>query len=122
MTEDDILGLEKQRYAAMLKGDAAALEALFDDALTYTHSSGVVDTKDSYLAGMRDKVWEYKEITRENERVVIRGGCGLVFCRLRIDLNVSGTPRKVDSNALAVWVETGGARRLVAVHSAGVPA
>lgn len=122
MTEDDILGLEKQRYAAMLKGDAAALEALFDDALTYTHSSGVVDTKDSYLAGMRDKVWEYKEITRENERVVIRGGCGLVFCRLRIDLNVSGTPRKVDSNALAVWVETGGATRLVAVHSAGVPA
>lgn len=122
MTEDDILGLEKQRYAAMLKGDAAALEALFDDALTYTHSSGVVDTKDSYLAGMRDKVWEYKEITRENERVVIRGGCGLVFCRLRIDLNVRGTPRKVDSNALAVWVETGGATRLVAVHSAGVPA
>ena len=122
MTEDDILGLEKQRYAAMLKGDAAALEALFDDALTYTHSSGVVDTKDSYIAGMRGKVWEYKEITRENERVVIRGGCGLVFCRLKMDLSVRGTARKVDSNALAVWVETGGATRLVAVHSAGVPA
>jgi hypothetical protein len=122
MTEGDILGLEKERYAAMLKGDAATLEALFDDALTYTHSSGVVDTKASYIAGMRDKVWQYKEITRENERVVIRGGCGLVFCRLKIDLNVRDTPRKVDSNALAVWVEAGGATRLVAVHSAGVPA
>ena len=122
MHEEAIRALEGQRYAAMLRGDAAALEALFDDALTYTHSSGVVDTKASYLAGVRDKVWTYREITRENERVIIRGDCGLVFCRLKIDLDVKGTPRKVDSNALAVWLETGGETRLVAVHSAGVPA
>jgi hypothetical protein len=114
--------LEDPRYAAMLAGDAATLEALFDDALTYTHSSGVVDTKASYIAGVRDQLWAYKDITRENERVVVRGNCGLVFCRLKIDLNVRGVPRKVDSNALAVWVEAGGALRLVAVHSAGVPA
>ena len=106
----------------MLAGDVATLEQLLDDALTYTHSSGVVDTKASYIAGVRDKVWEYKTISRENERVVIRGGCGLVFCRLRIDLIVRGTPKKVDSNALAVWVEDGGRTRLVAVHSAGIPA
>jgi hypothetical protein len=117
-----IRALEEQRYAAMLAGDVATLEKLLDDALTYTHSSGVVDTKVSYIAGVRDKVWEYKTIAREDERVVIRGGCGLVFCRLRIDLNVRGAAKKVDSNALAVWVEDGGRTRLVAVHSAGIPA
>ena len=122
MTEDQVRGLEEQRYAAMLAGDVAALEGLLDDALTYTHSSGVVDTKASYIAGVRDKVWEYKTIARENERVVIRGGCGLVFCRLRLDLDVRGAAKKVDSNALAVWVEDGGRTRLVAVHSAGIPA
>lgn len=114
--------LEEQRYAAMLAGDVATLEELLDDALTYTHSSGIVDTKASYVAGVRDKVWEYKTIARENERVVIRGGCGLVFCRLRIDLNVRGAAKQVDSHALAVWVEDGGRTRLVAVHSAAVPA
>ena len=122
MTEDQVRKLEEQRYAAMLTGDVAALEKLLDDALTYTHSSGVVDTKASYIGGVRDKVWEYKNIARENERVVIRGDCGLVFGRLRIDLNVRGTAKKVDSNALAVWVEDGGQTRLVAVHSAGIPA
>ena len=122
MTEDQVRGLEEQRYAAMLAGDVATLEKLLDDALTYTHSSGVVDTKASYIAGVRDKVWEYKTIARDDERVVIRGGCGLAFCRLRIDLNVRGASKKVDSNALAVWVEDGGQTRLVAVHSAGIPA
>lgn len=122
MDEGQIRQLEDQRYAAMLAGDVAKLDKLLDDGLTYTHSSGVVDTKASYIAGVRDKVWEYKNIARENERIVVRGGCGLVFCRLRIDLNVRGAPKKVDSNALAVWVEDGGQTRLVAVHSAGIAA
>jgi hypothetical protein len=77
----------------------------------------VVDTKATYLAGVRDKVWEYKHISRENERVVERVGCALVFCRLRIDLAVRGTPRKVDSNALAVWAQDGNQCRLLVVHS-----
>ena len=122
MTEQSVRELEEQRYAAMVKGDVAALDGLLDEALTYTHSSGVVDNKASYLAGVRDKVWEYKHITRENERVVIRGDCALVFCRLRIQLHVRGEPKTVDSNALAVWVRDGQQARLLAVHSAAVTA
>ena len=77
--------LEEQRYRAMLDADVATLDRLLDDGLTYTHSSGVVDTKTTYLAGVRDKTWEYKNISREHERVIDRGSCALVFCRLRID-------------------------------------
>jgi hypothetical protein len=121
MNAQDILVLEERRYAAMLAADAATLERVFDDELTYTHSSGAVDTKASYIAGMRDKVWEYKTIVRENERVVVRGTCALVFCRLRMQLEVRGTPRKVDSNSLAVWIMDGPAPRLLAVHSSPVP-
>jgi hypothetical protein len=80
----------------------------------------MVDTKASYLAGVRDRVWEYKNISRENERVVVRGCCALVFCRLRIDLSVRSTPKKVDSNALAVWIQDGQQGRLLAVHSSSV--
>jgi hypothetical protein len=74
----------------------------------------------SYLAGVRDKAWEYKNISRENERVVVRGNSALVFCRLRIDLLVRGAPRKVESNALAVWAGDGHHYRLLAVHSSPV--
>jgi hypothetical protein len=122
LTETEVRALEEQRYRAMLGADLATLDRLFDETLTYTHSSGVIDTKASYLAGVRDKVWEYKNIARENERVVLRGNAALVFCRLRIDVVVRGTPRKVDSNALAVWVRDGQQIRLLAVHSSGVSA
>ncbi len=120
MSEAHVRGLEEQRYGAMLGGDLATLDRLMDDELTYTHSNGVVDTKTSYLAGIRDKVWEYKNISRQNERVIVRGSCALVFCRLRIDLSVRGTPKKVDSNALAVWAQDGQQSRLLAVHSSPV--
>ena len=120
MNKEQVHELEEQRYRAMLSADLATLDRLLDDGLTYTHSSGVVDTKASYLAGVRDKVWEYKNISRENERVVARGSCALVFCRLRIDVCVRGTPKKVDSNALAVWIQDGQQCRLLAVHSAAV--
>jgi hypothetical protein len=118
MNKEQISALEEERYRAMLAADLATLDRLLDDGLTYTHSSGVVDTKVSYLAGVRDKVWEYKSILREHERVVVRGSCALVFCRLRIDVSVRGTAKKVDSNALAVWVQDGQQCRLLAVHSA----
>ena len=117
MIKETIRQLEERRYRAMLDGDVETLDSLLDDELTYTHSSGVVDTKATYLAGVRDKVWEYKHISRENERVIERIGCALVFCRLRIDLAVRGTPRKVDSNALAVWANDENQCRLIAVHS-----
>jgi hypothetical protein len=112
-----ILQLEEQRYAAMLAADVATLERLLDDQLTYTHSNGVVDTKASYIAGVREKLWEYKSISREGERVVLRGDAGLVYCRLRIDLLVRGTPRKVDANVLGVWTRSGGEWRLLAIQS-----
>ncbi len=117
MHEKHILQLEEQRYAAMLAGDVAALERLLDDELSYTHSNGVVDTKASYIAGVREKLWEYKSISRENERVVLRGDAALVHCRLRIELLVRGTPRKVDANVLGVWVRSGTEWRLLAIQS-----
>ncbi len=115
--EAHVRELEEQRYGAMVKADLSTLDRLLDDALTYTHSNGIVDTKASYLAGVRDKVWEYKDISRVNERIVVRANCALVFCRLQIALSVRGTPREVDSNALAVWAQDREQLRLLAVHS-----
>jgi len=120
MTKDGILELEQRRFKAMCDGDAAALGALLHADLTYTHSSGTVDTKERYTRGVRDKLWDYQSIKASDVTVSITGTAALVHCRLRIDVTVGGVPKVVDSVALAVWVDDGG-WTCIAVHSTPAP-
>lgn len=122
MSESDteaeaIRRLEDERYAAMLAGDSAALERLLDPGLRYTHSSGVVDSKTSYIDGVRAKRWEYRSIDRAEETIVVRGDAALVFNRFRASIQVSGVAKALDNRMLAVWSKTEGAWRLLAIHS-----
>src|SRR6185503_14156030 len=39
---------DDERRAAILAADRSRLDAIFSDALTYTHSSGKIDSKASY--------------------------------------------------------------------------
>jgi len=121
MTAQEILALEQRRFDAMIAGDAGALEALLHRDLKYTHSSGTVDTKDSYVRGVREKLWDYRSIETENETASVYGDTAIVHCRLRIDLTVKGVPRQVDSLALAVWIKDDGRWQVVAVHSTAHP-
>ena len=52
-SEKEILDLEDKRYAAMCGGDFAALERMLHDELLYTHSSGLTETKATWLASLR---------------------------------------------------------------------
>src|SRR6185295_967981 len=108
MTRDQILALESRRFKAMCAGDADALDELLHRDLMYTHSSGAVDSKASYLRGVREKFWDYKSIKSSDERVSVYGSAALIHCRLQIDLTRQGEPRTVDSVALTVWVEDAG--------------
>src|SRR5437763_12421286 len=104
----------------MCDSDVDALGALLHDGLTYTHSSGAVDSKESYTRGVRDGLWDYQSIKASEETVSIHSGAAVVHCRLRIDVKVSGVPKIVESVALAVWVDDGG-WKCIAVHSTPAP-
>lgn len=120
-TKAEILALDRQRLDAMIAADVAALDRLLHRDLKYTHSSGTVDTKDSYIRGVREKLWHYQSIKTSDESVVLCGDTALVHCRLQIDVVVGGADRKVDSRALTVWVKNGGRWQAVAVHSTPYP-
>ena len=65
---NEIAALEDARYTAMLKGDVATLERLLHPVLVYMHSSGVADSKASYISGLRDGVWNYQHIERTDQK------------------------------------------------------
>ena len=120
MTQD-IQKLEDERYAAMLAKDVKALERLLDPGLVYMHSSGVADSKESYIRGLRDGVWDYQRIGRSEQTVKVNGDTALVFNRLAISIKVRGVQKEMDNRALAVWVRREGAWRLIALQSGAIP-
>ncbi len=109
------------RVAAMLAGDAPALARLLDDQLCYMHSTGVADTKQSYIDGVRNKIWEYKQIAREDMRIAVSGDTATIFCHLMATYHSKGEERHVNSNALAVYTRASGDWRLIAVLSSARP-
>ena len=119
--ENEILSLEQRRFRAIGAGDAGELDRLLHRDLKYTHSSGVVDGKASYLRGVTEKLWDYQSITTGSETVSIHGDTALVHCRLRIDLKVRDVQKHVDSLALTVWVKDEGRWQVAAVHSTPYP-
>jgi ketosteroid isomerase-like protein len=113
--------LEDARFAAMVGKDVETLDRLLDDKLIYMHSTGIADTRASYLEGLRTGVWDYQSVDRTDQRIQVDGDVVLVFCKMSIRLISRGVFRAFDSRALAVWVRKPDGWRLLAVQSGTIP-
>ncbi len=102
-TEKDILALEDKRYAAMAALDEAALAECFGDDLIYVHSSGLVDTKASYIAAIMGAKFRYKKCDRFEEKVRIYGDTALVTGRAVFEVDIEGAPKTLRLRFLNVW-------------------
>jgi uncharacterized protein DUF4440 len=59
---DDILKLEQRRQDAMLASDTDTLRTLIAEGAIYIHSSGVVDSDETYLAPLKSGEASYESI------------------------------------------------------------
>jgi ketosteroid isomerase-like protein len=117
----EILALEDRRYAAMTGADMKALEALVHDELVYTHSSGLVDGKASWLESMRSGKVRYKKVVRADEKVRVFGDTALVTGRADIEADVGGQAKTLKLRYLDAWVKSGGAWKFAAWQSGALP-
>lgn len=125
MTTDDeqaVLDAEDRRYRALVEGDLDTLERMFADELSYTHSSGAVDTKASYLEKLRSGYYVYKTTEHPVDRVSVVGDCAIVVGRMIADLDVQGTPKHLDNLALVVWTRAHGSWQVLAFAPTVPPA
>ena len=73
-----VLAAHDARIAATIKGDVAALGAMMTDDLSYTHSSGVTETKAEFLEGLKSGKYLYRAIDAPKRRVRVHGDSALV--------------------------------------------
>jgi hypothetical protein len=122
----EVQKLEDIRYRAMISGNIEVLDGLLDDQMTYSHSSGVVDDKASYLKGISERVWDYRSIARSGftdvrPSITIAGNAALVFAKLDIESVNSGIEVRFSTRTLAVWIRRDQGWRFLAFHSGGLP-
>jgi hypothetical protein len=116
--EQDILELESRRIAAMVQQDMATLDRMLADDLTYTHSNGTTDTKDSFMELVRNPGdhGRYLGVDYRHAEAVPLGDAAIVRGIAQITLEGTGgrPDRSYPVLFLDVWARHDGAWRLKA--------
>ena len=122
VTEKEILGLEDKRLAVMVARDFAVLEKMVHEDLLYTHSSGLTDTKASWLDSMKSGKVTYKSASSSERQVRFFGDVALVRGKASIEAEIGGQPRSLRLLFLNAWVRTPQGWKFAAWQSCPQPA
>lgn len=116
-THSPVAELEQRRWHALVAGDLDELDRLFADGMSYTHSNGMVDTKQSYLGALRDGVFRYVDIDVQ-EPSSREFGTTVVVTGTAVATSESAGGRLVSPlRYTGVWAEQADGWRFVAWHS-----
>ena len=69
---------DTKRIEALVKGDMAALEAIFTKDMVYTHSSGKVDTKETLLEALKTGATKYLSVVLSEKKHQVYGNTVIV--------------------------------------------
>ncbi|HUG78971.1 MAG TPA: nuclear transport factor 2 family protein [Burkholderiales bacterium] len=121
-SEKEILALEDKRFGAMIARDFKALEEMVHEGLAYTHSSGVVDGKASWLESMRSGKVRYKSASCTERKVRVFGEVALITGRASIEADIGGQAKSLRLLFLNAWTKTPQGWKFVAWQSTPMPA
>jgi ketosteroid isomerase-like protein len=106
MTSKELLAQEARRWDAVIAADWKALEAMVHDDLVYTHAHAKVDSKSSYLQGLKTSTAKIKTVRRTDEQVRIFGDTGYIAGALASEVDAEGTARTISVRFLSIWTKT----------------
>ena len=121
-TEQAVAAAAEKLRVAMIDPTPAALTALVADDLSYGHSGGRVDTKDSFIGDLVAGKSDFVTITITDQTIKVVGNSAIVRHTLTADTNDSGKPGKVQIKILGVWQQQGGQWKLLARQAVRVAA
>ncbi len=107
---------------ATKKADAAALGQLLAHDLTYTHSTGVTDTKKQYIDNLVSGAAKYEAIDYEEMTMRTYGkDTAVLNAQVKLVTVNKGTRGNAHLKFTHVWIRKGGRWRLAAHQSTRLP-
>jgi ketosteroid isomerase-like protein len=104
--EAELLRLDDERSRAMTTADIATLERLMSDDIVYTHSSGRLDSKKSFIASIASGMVKYRRIDRKNVAATLRENFAILTGAVEIDVETGGKVLNLNLRFSNGWERT----------------
>lgn len=121
VTADEALKAEDARYVAQMSNDFSAMEKMFSPELVYTHTSAVVDNKQSYIESMRSGKVVYKVMRRSEVQVRTFGCIAILTGNGNFDVTVNDKDVNVLLRFTSIWQKKDGAMQYISWQSTRIP-
>jgi ketosteroid isomerase-like protein len=107
--------------AAVRKNDIAGVSNFLADDLIYTHSTGIVETKQQYLAKLKTGDQKYASIDLINPKIRAYDDTAVINAQTRMTGASKGVPFDNMLFLMQVWVRQAGSWKLVAHQTTRKP-
>lgn len=118
-TGEHIKRLEAQRAAAMIAGDVETIATMLDPDLVYVHSTGVRDSRDTYLQALRDGEHIYENFQIKQSSCIETTDAVIVssIVNMRVRRKDQANAVAKELSVLSVWRASGNGWLLVALQA-----
>jgi len=114
--EREVLAADAGRIKALLENDVAALEQILGDDLTYVHSNGMLDTKESFLNSLRSGT---RYLSMEMSDLAVRplGETAIMTAKFNARVQVRDREVNPEPRVLVVYTKRDGRWQMIAWQS-----
>lgn len=119
--EQAVVQAVEQLRVLMVDPERRQLEALLSESLSYGHSGGRLDTRDSLVGDLLSARSDFTHIALSEQTVRLSGDVAVVRHRFVGGTLSGGQPGQVDLKVLQVWQKQGGVWKLLARQALRVP-
>jgi len=121
--ETQVLQAEKDRFAAMVKADKAALERLLADDLTYTHTNALFQNKAEFIGSVMGGTIDYVSVlpSEADWKVRIDGNYAIVNGAAAVNVIDTGKDLKFKIRYTTVHRNRGGQWQLASWQATRFP-
>jgi ketosteroid isomerase-like protein len=106
---------------AMIDADAKALKALSSPALSYGHSSGIIEDQAAFVEKIASGKSDFASMDLSEQSITVSGDTALVRHILNADIKDGGTPNTIKLGVLLVWQKQRGEWKLLARQAFKLP-
>lgn len=112
--EKAVANAVEQLRIAMVDGNKSQLENLVADKLSYGHSSGKIEDKNSFVTNIANGNSDFVSIDLSEQTISVSGRTAIVRHILKAKTNDGGKPGEANIRILLVWQKQGGQWKLIA--------